>query len=693
VAGAGNVISGNDGDGVHIFGTAATGNIVQGNYIGPDVNGTADLGNLGDGMYVTGPSNTIGGTVAGAGNVISGNDLRGVHILGLAATGNVVQGNYIGTDVTGMNDLGNSLDGVLVSYAPNNAIGGTVAGAGNIISGNDRHGIFIWTVIGGNVVQGNTIGTDVTGTVGLGNSSDGVFIIDTANSTIGGTVAGARNLISDNGEYGVHIVGGTGHRVQGNYIGTDVNGAADLGNSQSGVFLNNASDTTIGGTVAEARNLISGNDQRGVYIFGNAATGNVIQGNTIGPDVTGAAALGNSWDGVYIAGASNNTIGGTVAGAGNTIVSNGGDGVSVQSGAGNGVLSNPIFANGDLGIDLGSDGVTANDTGDGDAGANELQNFPVLTSAISDGGGTTIQGTLNSLASTAFRIEFFANTACDSTNYGEGETYLGSTDVNTDGAGNVSFTANFAIAVTGGFVTATATGPANNTSEFSVCLPVLSPTPVPAPPPSGGGGGDDGDEDDDDDEPTPVPPPQAQEFDCWPWLVTVPPLAVPNAGTICQPSLDTPLLAASTFRYLGHSTDVTIEDAAGMPVSQFNPPLTICFRYQQPQLDDVGGDPANFLIQTFHNGTWESLTTTPAGDPSPSVLGRVCAPVEHLTLFALFAREGATPAKVASADNSLASVKYLPETGVQAVSHWPEVVLGVLAIVVVGGSLLIRKCQ
>jgi hypothetical protein len=143
---------------------------------------------------------------------------------------------------------------------------------------------------------------------------------------------------------------------------------------------------------------------------------------------------------------------------------------------------------------------------------------------------------------------------------------------------------------------------------------------------------------------------------------------------------------------------VEVKDAGGSPVTQFKPPLKICFRYTQSELDAVGGDVTQFLIQTYRNGAWESLATTPEGDPSPAVLGRTCAPVDHLTLFALFARDGGeTPATAAGsaggtnlpADSPLASVQVLPETGVQPVgSYWPwlvgVVVLAAMAMVGVG---------
>jgi hypothetical protein len=138
-------------------------------------------------------------------------------------------------------------------------------------------------------------------------------------------------------------------------------------------------------------------------------------------------------------------------------------------------LTNSIHSNTGLGIDLFPLGVTPNDPGDADSGPNELQNFPVLTSASTGGGTTQIQGTLNSHAITAYRLEFFSNTTCDPSGYGEGERFLGSTNVATNATGSVSFNATFA--GMSSFVTATATDPAGNTSEFSNCAPVAVVTP------------------------------------------------------------------------------------------------------------------------------------------------------------------------------------------------------------------------
>ena len=467
VSGAGNVISGNS-VGVIIEGSGTTGNLVQGNFIGTNVNGTADLGNSLFGVYIVdAPDNTVGGTDSAARNVISGNTGGpGVYVTGSTATGNLVQGNYIGTDVNGTADLGNSSAGVWIQDAPDNTVGGTVSGARNIISGNDGFGVYILnSTATGNLVQGNYIGTDVNGTTALGNGDNGVYINGAPDNTVGGTVSGARNVISGNGADGVEITSSeaTGNLVQGNYIGTDVDGTAALGNIDDGVSIQDAPDNTVGGTVSGARNIISGN-YYGVYI--SSATGNLVQGNYIGTDVNGTAALGNTSYGVGIDDAPDNTIGGTADGAGNTIAYNGGEGIEVD-GTGNALLGNAIFSNTDLGIDLDGDGVTANDADDPDTGPNDLQNFPVLDNAYTLPNGFGVQGSLNSVGGQTYRIEFFSNSAEDPSGYGEGETYLGFTEVTTSSTVNFTTFLPGASVTAGEFITATATDPANNTSEFS----------------------------------------------------------------------------------------------------------------------------------------------------------------------------------------------------------------------------------
>jgi len=277
---------------------------------------------------------------------------------------------------------------------------------------------------------------------------------------------------------GIRLISGS-NVIEGNFIGTDASGTLDLGNSDDGVEINGGVSNIIGGVTPAAANVISGNGKAGVFIIHVAATGNLVRGNLIGTDITGTLALGNTSSGVFITfDASNNTIGGTASAAGNTIAFNN-RGVFVFSGTDNAILSNSIFSNSGLGIELdgASQGVTPNDLADPDTGANNRQNFPVLNTAVSDV-GTTIDGALNSSATTIFRLEFFSNTTCDSSGNGEGESFLGSTTVTTDINGNGTFIASLsATAPVGHFITATATDPNGNTSEFSECIGAVPPPP------------------------------------------------------------------------------------------------------------------------------------------------------------------------------------------------------------------------
>jgi CSLREA domain-containing protein len=367
-------------------------------------------------------------------------------------------------------------------------------GAGTVVKGLviNRFGAspLGWTRVGivingvnGVVVEGNYIGTDATGTQDLGND-DGLWIHDASTITIGGTSPGARNLISGN-FFGVaiHEGGSTGNTVEGNYIGTKADGTEALGNGY-GVAVYGARDNTVGGVAAGARNVISGNDY-GVQLA--STEGNKVQGNYIGTKADGTGALGNQYFGVYINDASNNTVGGTAAGAGNVIAFNRWSGVDVTASrgvasTGNVLLSNSIFANAGLGIDLNDDGVTTNDPGDPDSGPNNLQNFPVLTSVSKSGSTTTIEGTLNSIPNAAFnihRIEFFVSPTADPYGNGEGKTYLGSVNAATDAGGDASFTFTATRPISKSeFLTATATGPFNDTSEFSKALAGPNETPV-----------------------------------------------------------------------------------------------------------------------------------------------------------------------------------------------------------------------
>ncbi len=306
------------------------------------------------------------------------------------------------------------------------------------------------------------------------------FTISAGNSTVRGLVI---NRFSFNG---ISLITNGGNVIEGNFIGVDATGSASLGNGR-GVFIFRVPDNRVGGKMPGARNVISGNSS-GVWLQDAGATANVVEGNLIGTAADGINPLGNTFDGVIftrggpVVGASDNIVGGMASGAGNTIAFNGRVGVFIQVGSTkNAVLSNSIFSNGGLGIDLLIPfGVTPNDVGDGDTGPNNLQNFPVLTSAFK--GSTTIEGTLNSTPSATFTLEFFSNSACDPTGHGEGESLLGSTMVTTDAGGDASFMVTFPTDLpTGTFITATATDPSNNTSEFSQCATVADFTIAVAP--------------------------------------------------------------------------------------------------------------------------------------------------------------------------------------------------------------------
>ena len=350
-----------------------------------------------------------------------------------------IVGNYIGTDAAGTGDRGNSTFGIEILNSAGNLIGGSTAADRNVIAGNSLDGITIWGAGSTlNVIQGNYIGVDATGDSGLGNGADGIVIGGGANNnTIGGDrTAGEGNVISGQigaNSDGIEIdnTGANNNKIHGNYIGTNFDGTAPIANARNGVVIyDGVQGTQIGGTGTGQGNIISGNAENGVVIDGNGkitTSGNIVAGNYIGVDVNGTGDLGNTGNGVEVFGlASGNLIGGEIAGAGNTIAFNTQNGVEVADGTNNAIVRNSIHSNTLLGIDLGS-------------GANNDQNFPVLTSAETNGPQIIVTGTLNSIANTSFRIEFYSNATGDGTGYGEGQTLIGISDVTTDGSGNALF--------------------------------------------------------------------------------------------------------------------------------------------------------------------------------------------------------------------------------------------------------------
>jgi parallel beta-helix repeat protein len=206
-------------------------------------------------------------------------------------------------------------------------------------------------------------------------------------------------------------------------VGTDPAGNTAIPNNQAGVSIDGAPNTAVGGTTTSARNVISFNGTNGVQIFHPGADGNKILGNTI---------------------AQNNV------------------GISETSGTGNTLGQNSISGHTGLGIDLAPTGVNLNQSG----GPN---NYPVLTSARPANGTTTILGTLNNATAAAYTIEFFSSPSCNQAGYGEGATFLGSTNVGTDASGNASVNFAAVVPATGNVITTTATDAAGSTSEFSAC--------------------------------------------------------------------------------------------------------------------------------------------------------------------------------------------------------------------------------
>jgi titin len=477
-AGERNLVSGN-GFGIQVAGSST----VKGNLVGTDVTGTVDLGNTGVGIFVSGTGTVVGGPEAGARNVVSGNNNSGISVSG---TSTAVQGNYIGTDITGSADLGNTTRGIFVTGA-SNSIGGSGAGEGNVVSGNDTTGIELNSgTATGNTVQGNIIGLNAAGTADLGNTQAGVLVVGGATGNfIGDTSAGARNVISGNNAEGVFInsLSSTGNAVRGNYIGTNAAGTAAIANTTNGVRVS-GNNNTIGSSSTTFPNVISGNTSHGIKID-NGVTGTNVGGNLIGTAADGATAIGNGGAGVSLESSPTATSIGRhgTTGTPNTIANNTGDGIQVVTGTANLVGMNSISANGGLGIDLGTNGVTANDNGpppDPDTGANNLQNFPVLTSAVASGQQAIVSFTLNSTPSATFSLRFFANASCDASGNGEGATPIEQlVSATTDANGTISSSVGLLTTVAAGqFITAIATDSSFNTSEFSACVTVTSDTDI-----------------------------------------------------------------------------------------------------------------------------------------------------------------------------------------------------------------------
>jgi hypothetical protein len=376
----GNLISGNWGNGIVLAGGYVTRNRIDGNLIGANYPGRAALGNLGDGILITDGAhgNQIGGTASESGNLISGNAGHGLHLSGNGVTDNTVTANWIGLARDGYADIGNGWlnegDGVAIDSGANaNVIGGTTPFLRNVISANYRFGVGLQGEgTRNNLVAGNYIGVNYTGSSSLGNSV-GVCISDGAQANdIGGLTSEYRNVISGNRSEdfpygcGVLILGrGTDYnRVSANIIGLDATGVVARRNGSCGVVIGSGAQFNIvGGDNTTDGNIISGNGLEdpvegraaGVHIFGATTAYNRISGNLIGPSVIGKTIVGNRGHGVGIfSGAHHNLIGGDSFQSGNQITGNEGAGVFISGpeSHGNLIRYNQMKNNDGLGIDL-----------------------------------------------------------------------------------------------------------------------------------------------------------------------------------------------------------------------------------------------------------------------------------------------------------------------------------------------------
>lgn len=393
------------------------------------------------------------------------------------SSNNAISGNFIGVNVAGTaaSIISSSSAVSVQSASEGNTIGGTAPAARNLLFGSDE--IVIVSGSNDSVIQGNYINIDKDGANVVGVSGRGIDVGSGSGNLIGGSSSGAGNVIGAWLSHGIIFQGsGSNNLIQGNRVGTDATGTVLLGGGVDGItyFLGTGTGNKIGGSSPGEGNQVNGATAAGVLLYGGTSADLVVQGNWIGTDVTGTLPLANA-TGIQADGETGGLIGGTVAGAGNRIAFNSSIGVNLTSSAmGVAILGNSIFANGSLGISLSGGGVpTSNDAGDVDTGSNNLQNYPVIgTVTFAPNTTAHISGTLNSEANKTYRLEFFANASCDPSHNGQGKRLLitpAPTFVTTN-PNDVAFgPLDITVPADRHVITATATDPSGNTSELSAC--------------------------------------------------------------------------------------------------------------------------------------------------------------------------------------------------------------------------------
>ncbi|OFY87975.1 MAG: hypothetical protein A3F72_08370 [Bacteroidetes bacterium RIFCSPLOWO2_12_FULL_35_15] len=450
--------------GIEISGSSHN-NTIIGNYVGCNYNATDTLSNTHGIEILSGPyNNTIGGATASDRNIFSGNNHAGIRVVN--SNSNIIKGNYVG-----LNRMGNAAvrnyDGISIEGTSKyNLIGGYTAAERNYVSGNVAYGIPVFgTGCNFNIIIGNFVGTDITGTDSIPNTYGVLFDDGASYNLLGGRVSGAGNLLSGNSGYGVFLYNPGTQRdsVIGNFIGTDVSGTLPLPNS-IGIVIDGPSYKHYIDS-----NVVSANRQNGITIHLVGTDSNIVIRNKIGTDISGTLPLGNAFDGIRIGeGPQKNVIGS--AGKGNIIANNGGNGITVMTSAElyNRFTENSIYNNAELGIDLFPAGPSPNDIGDTDSGANDLMNFPVFQNVNLNtlSGITTISGTIDYTVfsgANGIKIEIFKSDN-DASGYGQGKEFIGSALANA--SGNWTFSCSCLAATD--IITATATDQLGNTSEFSL---------------------------------------------------------------------------------------------------------------------------------------------------------------------------------------------------------------------------------
>lgn len=527
-----NIISCNAYSNIYITGNEALNNKIYGNYIGSDATGTSLLENQSIGIECNdGKQNYFGGPDKGMGNLISGNGYYGLVIYNDQGS-NFIQGNMIGVDISGTVPLRNEKSGIYIQYSDNNLIGGIESGMMNIISGNgfngNNGGVIIYD--SQNIkLQGNYIGSDITGTKAIPNNYYGAALVGVTNSEVGSKLNSGYNLVSGNNNRGILLVEATKNNISGNYIGIDINGEESLANKSDGIEIRGSSNNIIGSIEPQGGNIISGNNGNGILIKYAESEKNQIIGNIIGMNYNNEHFLPNDFNGVEIRGGSFNIIGGKNIEERNIIAGNGSNGVLIRSNSSsetqllnidelslenlitayinspissskrdktlklikqewnsvvsvkenidavlslsdsgnyNSIYGNSIFGNKILGIDL-LETNRENDDEDVDEGSNRGQNYPIIESVNGDGTNATIVYNVNSSPENSKYPLHIEFFIADTA--GQGKTYIGSDEyLETDARTNKSFV--FAPSINigeGEYIVTTATDSTGNTSEFS----------------------------------------------------------------------------------------------------------------------------------------------------------------------------------------------------------------------------------